>query len=44
MRDMNPIGVYDPTLYELEWDAHKTAGEYMSADQQAGISRRGHAS
>ncbi|MBV9216803.1 MAG: hypothetical protein JO053_11555 [Acidobacteria bacterium] len=28
-RDMNPIGVYDPTLYELEWNAHKTAGNYM---------------
>jgi hypothetical protein len=28
-RDMNPIGVFDPTLYELEWEAHKTAGDYM---------------
>lgn len=27
--DLNPIGVYDPTLYELEWNAHKAAGEYM---------------
>lgn len=27
--DMNPIGIYDPTLYELEWNAHKAAGEYM---------------
>jgi hypothetical protein len=27
--DMNPIGLYDPTLYELEWNAHKAAGEYM---------------
>jgi hypothetical protein len=26
---MNPIGVYDPTRYELEWEAHKTAGDYM---------------
>ena len=23
--DMNPIGLYDPTLYELEWNAHKAA-------------------
>lgn len=28
-RDMNPIGIFDPTLYELEWAAHKTAGNYM---------------
>ena len=28
-RDMNPIGVFNPTLYELEWEAHKTAGDYM---------------
>ncbi len=27
--DMNPIGVFNPTLYELEWEAHKTAGDYM---------------
>ena len=27
--DMNPIGILDPTLYELEWAAHKTAGDYM---------------
>lgn len=27
--DMNPIGLYDPTLYELEWNAHKAAGNYM---------------
>ena len=27
--DMNPIGIFDPTLYELEWEAHKTAGDYM---------------
>jgi hypothetical protein len=30
-RDMNPLDVYDPTLYELEWNAHKTAGDYMLA-------------
>jgi hypothetical protein len=27
--DVNPIGIYDPTLYELEWNAHKAAGDYM---------------
>ena len=27
--DYNPIGIFNPTLYELEWEAHKTAGEYM---------------
>ncbi len=27
--DMNPIGIFDPTLYELEWEAHKTAAAYM---------------
>ncbi|MEQ1605137.1 MAG: hypothetical protein ABL999_09730 [Pyrinomonadaceae bacterium] len=28
-KDMNPIGIFNPTLYELEWEAHKTAGDYM---------------
>ncbi|HYJ92703.1 MAG TPA: hypothetical protein VEV84_15440 [Pyrinomonadaceae bacterium] len=27
--DINPLSIYDPTLYELEWNAHKTSGEYM---------------
>ncbi len=27
--DMNPLEVFDPSLYELEWEAHKTAGDYM---------------
>jgi len=27
--DMNPLSVFNPTLYELEWEAHKTAGDYM---------------
>ncbi len=27
--DVNPISVFNPTLYELEWEAHKTAGDYM---------------
>ena len=28
-RDMNPLAVFDPTLYELELAAHKTSGDYM---------------
>src|SRR5215468_363208 len=27
--DVNPLGIFDPTLYELELAAHKTAGDYM---------------
>src|SRR5687768_15210262 len=27
--DINPLSLFDPTLYELEWEAHKTSGEYM---------------
>ena len=27
--DVNPLSVFDPSLYELEWEAHKTSGEYM---------------
>jgi hypothetical protein len=27
--DMNPLDQFNPTLYELEWEAHKTAGDYM---------------
>lgn len=27
--DINPIGIFNPNLYELEWEAHKTAGDYM---------------
>ncbi|MBS1768701.1 MAG: hypothetical protein JSS77_03490 [Acidobacteria bacterium] len=27
--DMNPLGILDPTLYDLEWNAHKAAGNYM---------------
>lgn len=27
--DVNPLSVFDPTLYELELAAHKTSGEYM---------------
>lgn len=29
--DVNPLSVFDPTLYELEWNAHKTAGDYLVA-------------
>jgi hypothetical protein len=27
--DVNPLSIFDPTLYELELAAHKTAGDYM---------------
>src|SRR6476620_3202568 len=27
--DVNPLSVFDPSLYELEWAAHKTSGEYL---------------
>ncbi len=27
--DVNPLSIFDPTLYDLEWEAHKTAGNYM---------------
>ena len=27
--DMSPLSVFNPTLFELEWEAHKTAGDYM---------------
>ncbi len=27
--DVNPLGVFDPTLYEMELAAHKTSGDYM---------------
>lgn len=26
---VNPLSIFDPTLYELEWEAHRTSGEYM---------------
>ncbi len=29
--DVNPLSVFNPTLYELEWRAHKTAGAYLIA-------------
>lgn len=29
--DVNPLSVFNPTLYELEWEAHKTAADYMVA-------------
>lgn len=25
----NPLSIFNPTLYELEWEAHKTAGDYL---------------
>lgn len=27
--DINPLSIFNPTLYELEWEAHLAAGEYM---------------
>lgn len=27
--DINPLSIFDPTLYELELEAHKIAGDYM---------------
>lgn len=27
--DVNPLGVFNPTLYELEWEAHLSAGRWM---------------
>lgn len=26
---VNPLSVFDPSLYEMEWEAHKAAGDYM---------------
>jgi len=27
--DVNPLGVFNPNLYEMEWEAHLTAGRWM---------------
>src|SRR5688572_5976482 len=27
--DVKPLSVFNPTLYEMEWEAHKAAGDYM---------------
>lgn len=27
--DVRPLSVFNPTLFELEWEGHKTAGDYM---------------
>lgn len=27
--DVNPLSTFNPTLYELEWNAHRTAGDYL---------------
>ncbi len=26
---VNPLSIFDPTLYELEYEAHRTSGEYL---------------
>lgn len=33
--DVNPLSVFNPTLYELEWEAHKTAGDYLVCTGEA---------
>ena len=37
--DINPIGIFDPTLYELEWEAHKPPATIWPLHRQAGIYR-----
>lgn len=32
MADVNPLSIFDPTLYELELEAHKISGDYMLCD------------
>lgn len=27
--DVNPLSIFDPNLYELEYEAHRTSGEYL---------------
>ena len=27
--DVNPLSIYNPNLYEMEWEAHLRAGEFM---------------
>ena len=27
--DVNPLSIFDPNLYEMEWEAHKTAANYL---------------
>jgi hypothetical protein len=27
--DVNPLSIYNPNLFEMEWEAHLRAGEYM---------------
>ncbi len=27
--DVRPLSVFNPSLYDLEWEAHRTAGDYM---------------
>ena len=27
--DINPLSIFNPTLYEMEWEAHLAAGEFI---------------
>lgn len=31
---VNPLSIFDPTLYELEYEAHRTSGEYLLRIEQ----------
>ena len=42
--DVNPLSIFDPTLYELELEAHKIAGDYCFASTRTNILTRGSAS
>jgi len=39
--DMNPLGIFDPTLYELEYEAHRTSGEYLLQIDQSSYQDEG---
>lgn len=39
---VNPLSVFDPTLFELEWEAHRTSGEYMLAVNRPEYIEEGH--
>lgn len=39
--DVNPLSLFDPTLYELEYQAHRTSGEYLLAFEQSSYQDEG---